>query len=119
MKHGEWVDGTQTSASWWLGPDSHRAWKVCIDAKFWGACRFPEDFNGVYWGNDNYPVAAARKIWPDFDKISALSDEELEALRTMCANNTKEWVLFTAALIEHEIRDKLVTRRRQSDTGEM
>lgn len=119
MKHGEWPNGRAPTIGTWLGPDSQRAWAVCLKAEFWGACSFPEDFRKCCKRSDDYPVAAARKIWPDFAKIIALSDEELEALRAMCANNTKEWVLFTAALIEHEIRDKPVTPRRQSDTGEM
>lgn len=120
MKHGKWLNGRAPTIGNWLGPDSQRAWVVCLKADFWGHLRFPESFpKSVFITSDEYPLYVATKLCPDFDKLVVLSDEELEAVRAMCANDTKNWAFFTAALIEHEIRDKLVTHRRQSGTGEM
>jgi len=54
-------------------------------------------------GNDQYPIAAAAAMCPDFEKLCRMEVQALEAIRAISGFRSEMWSFATAALAWQEL----------------
>lgn len=107
MKHGEWRNTIPDKfRQAWSGPDVQRAWAAHILPRV-GNTWVRTDGTPKEWlphGNDYIVVMTLRQTFrEDFDQLSKLTAEELEALRAIAERDSLMWALLTMTLtyVEH------------------
>lgn len=110
MKHGEWRNEMPADLRMrlsWSGADMQRAWAeyfMTVPKHQWPRRGSRTSLRWGEHGNDFTVVTIARNGFrKDFDALSALSIEELEALRSMAERGAFMWSMLTVVLsyIEH------------------